>query len=382
MCHWVSGPPSSGTSSSVEPGSSMNMADTSFLLAAVVAVDERLGVVGVEHLAVGQVRPVDVVLVAGDAVADAAEAVGLRRGGVGPAGQVGEGDRDDVLGAGLLLGRDARRAGQVDRLGRVVRLRRRPRGARASVLAAVVRVGGRRPPVVAASPAAVVVTGRRLVGVPWPSPPAWLWSAGGVEPGDGRGRRARRPSAARAGNVRRTPRWSTVETEAPRTAAIAARAAAAPSASCTDSVASRPSMKLMPLVLAMAQPPTSRGVDRGAGEHEPAVAPDEGQRAPAELEHRDDEEGRATVWRCAGVRADGGGVDRSGAQRRDGGESQQAALAGHRRRIGHGCGHGLPLGPATSPYSVRYRYWPVATRSIERPPSAFVSSSRLMSVRT
>ncbi len=63
MCHWVSLPPSSGTSARVSPGSSMNMAATKRFGVTDGVVHERLGEVGVEQPVVGHVGGVEVVLV-------------------------------------------------------------------------------------------------------------------------------------------------------------------------------------------------------------------------------------------------------------------------------------------------------------------------------
>ena len=102
-------------------------------------------------------------------------------------------------------------------------------------------------------------------------------------------------------------------------------------------------MKLMPLVFAIAQPPTSRGVDRGAEQHEPPIAPDEGDGAPAELEHRDDEEGQrpsGVAPACAPMAAAWIAPAPSDAMAASAEQAPSRATGPDRAR----CGHRLPLG--------------------------------------
>jgi len=84
-------------------------------------------VIRVEDATVAERGDVDEVLVAGEPVADRGESVGLGHAVIGEVGQTDQRDRDQVLGARLLRGRHARYATQVDRLVRVVFLRRHHR---------------------------------------------------------------------------------------------------------------------------------------------------------------------------------------------------------------------------------------------------------------
>ena len=99
----------SGTSSSATiVGQHVHRADELLRAVGLRLVHQALGVVGVEHDVVVDPVPLDEVLVAGDAVADAAEAGRLGDPVVAPLRQVDQGDRDQVLGGRLLLGRHAR----------------------------------------------------------------------------------------------------------------------------------------------------------------------------------------------------------------------------------------------------------------------------------
>ncbi len=120
---------------------------------AVGLVHERLGVVGVEDVPVGEVVDVHVVLVAGHGIADRAEAVGFGGRRIGVLRQPQQRNSDQVLGACLLFGCDTLDAAEVDRLGRVVRLRRDNRSFVRFLL-------GRSRGVVVRVPFLVVVAGR------------------------------------------------------------------------------------------------------------------------------------------------------------------------------------------------------------------------------
>ena len=105
MCHCVSEPPTSGTSSRVWSGASMNIAATSFFApSGCGSYTSDSGRVRVEDCAVVEVGDVDEVLVTGDGVADRAEAGRLGDLVVRELREASERDRDQVLGACLLLG--------------------------------------------------------------------------------------------------------------------------------------------------------------------------------------------------------------------------------------------------------------------------------------
>ena len=126
MCHCVSGPPMSGTVFSVRARrAACTWPTPASVRAAVHLVDERLGMVGIEDPLVVDVRVVDEVLGAGEpSPIDLNPSLGLVVLHVRPLRQPDDGLRDQVLCPGLLGRRHAFHAAQVDRLLRVIRLRR------------------------------------------------------------------------------------------------------------------------------------------------------------------------------------------------------------------------------------------------------------------
>ena len=124
MCHCISAPPMSGTSVKRHGfRQEVHRADQLLRPVGLGLVHEALRLVGIERDVVVDQVPLDEVLEAGRPVADALVPGGFGDLVVGPLRQPHDVEGNEVLGSGLLLGRHAGDAAEVDRLRRVVRLR-------------------------------------------------------------------------------------------------------------------------------------------------------------------------------------------------------------------------------------------------------------------